>query len=66
MTKLWMAFVLTATALGAQAPKARARELGIASRIGGVAGTLDAITDVAGVEVGHTTLISGRGKLVVG
>ena len=27
---------------------------------------LDAITDVAGVEVGHTTLISGSGKLVVG
>ena len=34
--------------------------------IGGTAGTLDAITDVAGVEVGHTTLISGSGKLVVG
>ena len=34
--------------------------------IGGAAGPLDAITDVAGVEVGHTTLISGSGKLVVG
>jgi L-aminopeptidase/D-esterase-like protein len=34
--------------------------------IGGTAGPLDAITDVAGVEVGHTTLISGSGKLVVG
>ena len=30
------------------------------------AGPLDAITDVAGVEVGHTTLIAGSGKLVVG
>lgn len=34
--------------------------------IGGAAGPLDAITDVTGVEVGHTTLISGSGKLVVG
>jgi L-aminopeptidase/D-esterase-like protein len=50
---------------GAQATaKPRARELGLP--IGGTAGPLDAITDVAGVEVGHTTLISGSGKLVVG
>jgi len=34
--------------------------------IGGTPGPLDAITDVAGVEVGHTTLISGSGPLVVG
>src|SRR5215218_9916667 len=44
--------------------KSRARELGIP--IGGTAGPLDAITDVAGVEVGHTTLVSGSGRLVVG
>ncbi|CAN5169159.1 P1 family peptidase [soil metagenome] len=44
----------------------RARELGITAMIGGVPGALDAITDVAGVEVGHTTLISGSGKRVVG
>src|SRR5215204_2854764 len=48
------------------AQKPRARELGIAAAIGGTPGRLDAITDVAGVEVGHTTLISGSGKLVVG
>jgi D-aminopeptidase len=47
-------------------PKPRARDLGIAAQIGGTPGALDAITDVAGVEVGHTTLISGSGKLVVG
>ena len=35
-------------------------------KIGGRSGPLDAITDVAGVEVGHTTLISGDGPLVVG
>ena len=29
-------------------------------------GTFNAITDVAGVEVGYTTLIRGKGKLVVG
>ncbi|MEO5885955.1 MAG: P1 family peptidase [Candidatus Limnocylindrales bacterium] len=43
----------------------RARDLGI--RIGrGVPGPLNAITDVAGVTVGHTTLIRGEGPLVVG
>jgi len=45
--------------------RARAREIGV------VIGTLkpgpnNAITDVEGVLVGHTTLVSGEGKLVVG
>jgi L-aminopeptidase/D-esterase-like protein len=48
------------------AQKPRARELGLAALIGGTPGALDAITDVAGVEVGHTTLISGEGPLVRG
>jgi L-aminopeptidase/D-esterase-like protein len=34
--------------------------------IGGTPGALDAITDVPGVEVGHTTLVSGAGRVVVG
>ena len=43
----------------------RARDLGIA--IGTLpTGPLNAITDVAGVRVGHTTLVSGDGPLVVG
>jgi D-aminopeptidase len=43
----------------------RARDLGVA--IGqGSPGPLNAITDVAGVRVGHVTLISGEGPLVVG
>ena len=42
----------------------RARDLGIP--FDGTPGPLNAITDVAGVEVGFTTLISGSGKLVVG
>jgi L-aminopeptidase/D-esterase-like protein len=44
--------------------KPRARDLGIP--FDGTPGPLNAITDVAGVEVSHTTLISGEGKLVVG
>jgi D-aminopeptidase len=44
--------------------KPRARDLGIP--FDGVPGRLNAITDVAGVEVGQVTLISGDGKLVVG
>jgi L-aminopeptidase/D-esterase-like protein len=42
----------------------RARDLGIPFT--GTPGPLNAITDVAGVTVGHTTLISGEGKLDVG
>ena len=42
----------------------RARDLGIPFE--GTPGKLDAITDVPGVEVGYTTLISGEGKLEVG
>jgi len=61
--------LLAGSALAAQSPqppgmKPRARDLALP--IGGTAGPLDAITDVAGVEVGHTTLIAGSGKLVVG
>jgi L-aminopeptidase/D-esterase-like protein len=57
--------VLTPFGLSAQADP-RARELGISIHIGGAPGPLDAITDVTGVEVGNTTLISGSGPLVVG
>jgi L-aminopeptidase/D-esterase-like protein len=44
--------------------KPRARDLGIP--FDGTPGPYNAITDVKGVEVGHTTLISGSGKLKVG
>src|SRR5438477_360381 len=44
--------------------KPRARDVGVP--FDGAPGPLNAITDVAGVEVGHRTLISGEGKLVVG
>ncbi len=48
--------------LGQSAP--RARDLNVA--FPGTPGPANAITDVPGVEVGHTTLISGSGRLVVG
>jgi len=44
--------------------KPRARDLGVP--FDGNSGSLNAITDVKGVEVGHTTLISGSGPLKVG
>jgi L-aminopeptidase/D-esterase-like protein len=47
-----------------QSPRPRARDLGVP--FDGTPGPLDAITDVAGVAVGHTTLVAGEGKLVVG
>ncbi|MGZ4813889.1 MAG: P1 family peptidase, partial [Terriglobales bacterium] len=46
------------------APRERARDLGVP--FDGTPGPFDAITDVKGVEIGHTTLISGNGPLQVG
>src|ERR671914_1988 len=58
--------LVCATGASAQtkANKPRARDLGIP--FDGNPARLNAITDVAGVEVGHVTLISGDGKLVTG
>jgi D-aminopeptidase len=55
-------FVWCGVALGQTKP--RARDLGVP--FDGKTGPLNAITDVKGVEVGHTTLISGEGPLKVG
>ncbi|HEY6943590.1 MAG TPA: P1 family peptidase, partial [Candidatus Acidoferrum sp.] len=60
-------FILATSAAFAQQEmhaKPRARDLGVP--FDGTPGPLNAITDVAGVTVGHTTLISGEGKLQVG
>jgi D-aminopeptidase len=51
-------------ASGVSQNSSRARDLGIP--FDGAPGPLDAITDVKGVEVGDTTLISGNGPLKVG
>lgn len=61
--KSWIAIALLLASEGASAAP-RARDLGVPFE--GTPGPLNAITDVAGVEVGHTTLIRGSGKLVVG
>jgi D-aminopeptidase len=53
---------LAAAAAGQSSP--RARDLGVP--FDGTPGRFNAITDVKGVEVGHTTLISGSGPLKVG
>jgi D-aminopeptidase len=60
---LLLAMLTLAVAASAQS-KPRARDLGVP--FDGIPGPNNAITDVKGVEVGHTTLISGSGKLVVG
>jgi D-aminopeptidase len=48
----------------AQTNHPRSRDLGVP--FDGKPGRFNAITDVAGVEVGHTTLIAGKGPLVPG
>jgi D-aminopeptidase len=56
--------ILALTVAAFAQTKSRARDLGVP--FDGTPGHNNAITDVQGVEVGHTTLISGQGKLVVG
>lgn len=60
---VWFAAALCPFAAFAAEPP-RARELGVP--FDGQPGALNAITDVPGVAVGHTTLIQGDGPLVVG
>jgi D-aminopeptidase len=57
--------VILCLAVSAAAPsRPRARDLGVP--FDGSPGPLNAITDVKGVQVGFTTLVSGEGALVVG
>jgi len=57
---LWLAAtLLSATDLQGQAGRARARDLGVAPGIF-TPGANNAITDVAGVRVGHVTLVEGE------
>ncbi len=44
--------------------KKRARDIGVP--FDGMTGKFNAITDVDGVHVGHSTIVSGEGRLVVG
>lgn len=54
------------TCPGTVLAQAKPREHDLRLPIGGTPGRLNAITDVAGVEVGHATIIRGDGPLVVG
>ncbi|MBN1222414.1 MAG: P1 family peptidase [Candidatus Aminicenantes bacterium] len=56
--------ILTFAHLTVGGEKPRARDIRVPFE--GKSGALNAITDVKGVEVGHVTLISGQGPLVVG
>jgi D-aminopeptidase len=61
---LLLSVLLAWSAMAAAQTKPRARDLGVP--FDGRPGPLNAITDVAGVEVGHVTLIAGEGPLVRG
>ena len=56
--KRYLLVILAAALLAAQATRPRARDLGLAPGVYRP-GPLNAITDVAGVRVGHVTLIEG-------
>tara|TARA_R110000765_G_scaffold216108_1_gene320735 strand:- start:2973 stop:4142 length:1170 start_codon:yes stop_codon:yes gene_type:complete len=64
MNRIFSIFIVILICSQSYGQKPRARDLGIP--LDGKTGKYNAITDVKGVEVGHTTLISGEGKLVVG
>ena len=59
-----LVLVLVCAVVPASAQKPRARDLGVP--FDGTPGALNAITDVAGVEVGHATIVRGRGPVVIG
>ena len=66
LMRLALGFLLIATTAipGTAQTRPRGRDLGIP--FPGQTGPMNAITDVAGVAVGHVTLIEGEGKLVPG
>ncbi|RAJ37296.1 DmpA family aminopeptidase [Pedobacter cryoconitis] len=64
MNKIQILAVLILFQTPAYAQRSRARDLGIPFT--GIPGKFNAITDVKGVEVGYSTIISGQGKNVLG
>jgi L-aminopeptidase/D-esterase-like protein len=64
MMRLCAVLLCSLVCVAQAAEKPRARDLGVPFR--GTPAALNAITDVAGVEVGQVTLISGNGALKVG
>ena len=64
MHRIILLSALIALSAMSMAQTQRARDWGIPFK--GIPGKYNAITDVKGVEVGYTTLISGEGKNVIG
>jgi L-aminopeptidase/D-esterase-like protein len=69
MTRFWpvafLASIAFVTAPAAQTDRVRARDLGIV--VGTLPpGPLNGVTDVAGVLVGHATIVQGNGALKIG
>lgn len=64
MKKLFFVIFLLAGVSSSMAQKSRARDLGIP--FPGVPGKNNAITDVSGVEVGYSTIITGTGNNIRG
>ena len=62
--RLLAVFALSLASVAAKAERPRARDLGVPFE--GTPGPWNAITDVSGVEVGHSTLVRGQGALKVG
>lgn len=63
---LAMILPVTPTDFTTHTPDGRPRARGVGIPFGGDPGPLNALTDVAGVQVGMTTLVDGHGPLVVG
>lgn len=61
---LGLLLVAAAAVAGTAQTRPRGRDLGIP--FPGKTGPMNAITDVAGISVGHVTLIEGEGKLIPG
>jgi D-aminopeptidase len=61
---LTLSILASAPAFAQTHTEPRARDLGVP--FDGTPGPMNAITDVAGVEVGYKTLISGEGRLIIG
>ena len=65
MKRIFYAFIiLIYCQTQAQAQKPRARDLGVP--FNGITGKNNSITDVKGVEVGYSTIISNKGKNIIG
>lgn len=63
MKRIFIVFVVLLICFQSFGQKPRARDLGVP--FVGKTGEFNAITDVKGVEVGYSTIISGEGKNII-